>query len=156
MTTLFKSATEVASEIETRIQRISIENGYLTDIGRVVYMGRTAIDDTAVPCSSVVEGDDQVTNSAGRSSLAKIAQEYALIGYADCDADRPNDTAHKIIKDLKRAIFTTDGKQNSDFGGRVDRIDYRGRNIGPRADGAGKVMALIEIAVLFTEQIGGV
>jgi len=156
MTQLFKSATEVAEEIETRLKRITVANGYLTDIGAAVHMGRIAIDDTMVPCSSVIEGDDQVTNSSGRSSLAKIGQEYALVGYAECHPDRPNDTAHKVIRDLKRAIFMTDGRQNSDFGGRVDRIDYRGRNIGPRADGAGKVMALIEITVFYTEQLGGI
>jgi len=90
-----------------------------------------------------------------------VTQHYALVGYMPCDPDYPNDAAHQVISDFKRAIFrlpadVVDYEQVSgtrSFGGRVKSVHYLGRTIGPRADGRAIVFAMIEIAVVYVEQL---
>lgn len=143
-----KQASEVATEVEARMQQITTANAYLTEIGSKVFRGRRRIDDSHVPCIVIAEGDDQPRQNA-RLTTCQIEQHYILIAYDKCDADHPNDKAHQIIKDLKKAIFN-DG---TNFGNKVIQVSYTGRDIGPRSDGVGIVCASIEITVKFTEDL---
>lgn len=148
----FNTAEAVSQEIQTRLQAVLIANGFQTNMGQRVYLGKLAIEDQHVPCVSVVEGIDNVNPSDSRKNpTALVKQQYALVGYAVCDPDHPNETAHKIIRDIKRAIFKG---SNSDFGGKVSTVRYIGRNIGPRADGAAVVQAVVEIEVAYVEDLG--
>jgi hypothetical protein len=151
--TVYTTATEIAAEIEARVGQIRTANGFATDIGATVFRGRIAVNDEDVPCVSIIEGTDSVLSTPGRAALWKIEQHYALVGYVPCDPANPNDAAHALITDLKRAIFKTNGKADATFGGKVLEIHYKGRNIGPRADGAPIVMGIVEIAVVFAESL---
>jgi hypothetical protein len=148
MSTLNK-ASDVAAEITARMGQVSIANGFNTDVGLRVLRGRRRIDDGQVPCIVIAEGLDQVTASPGRIPSAEIQQTYILIAYHECHPDHPNDKAHELLKDLKRAVF----KDGVTLGGKVHRIDYRGRDIGPRGDGVGIVCASIEVEVKFVEDL---
>lgn len=150
---VYTNATQIAAEIEARIAQIRVANGYETDIGATVYRGKIAVNDDDVPCCSIIEGLDTVEGTPGRSSQWKISQAYALVGYAQCDPAHPNDTAHAVIRDLKRAIFKTDGKADATFGRKVLQVEYSGRNIGPRADGMSIVMGIVEISVQYVESL---
>lgn len=145
----FTKASEVAGEVAARMAGITIDNGYLTDCGLKVMRGRRMISDDVVPCVVIAEGLDQVTAGPGRLTTAEIQQTYILIAYHECHPDHPNDKAHDMIKDLKRAMFG-DGMTMLN---KVRRIDYRGRDIGPRGDGVGIVCASIEIEVSFVEDL---
>jgi hypothetical protein len=90
-------------------------------------------------------------HAPGRAALWKIEQRYALVGYAPCDPAAPNATARAIIRDLKRAMFKTNGKAEATFGGKVLHVEYKGRNIAPRVDGVAIVMAVVEIVVSYAE-----
>lgn len=147
MTTL-RSASDVAQLIEGRMQTINTTNGYLTEIGARVFRGRRRIDDSHLPCVVIAEGDDKVVQN-GRLTTCDVDQQYILIAYDNCDPDHPNDRAHAIIKDLKKAIF----KDGTTFSNSVLRVSYSGRDIGPRADGVGIVCASIEIGVRFSEDL---
>lgn len=145
----YQTAGEIASELYTRVASIRLTNGYETDIGRLVYRGVRKVEDDAVPCATVIEGQDVVTSRPGRLPAANIDQGYLLGGYAPCDPANPNDTAHKIIRDLKKAIF----KGNATLDGKVPKVEYRGRDIGPRTDGVAIVFALIEITISYVEDL---
>jgi hypothetical protein len=153
MTTPATNATQIAAELKRRIDliRTDADVPYLTNIGAKVFRGKVRIDDDLVPCTSIIEGEDHVQSTPGRSALWKIGQRYALVGYAQCDPDNPNDTAHQIIRDFKRAVFWTNGKPTTDLGGLALEVHYKGRQIGPRADGAAIVMAIVEIEVVYIE-----
>ena len=101
--TILNTAEQIALELSARVGEISIANGYNTDIGIKNYRGRLKIDQDDIPCCVVVEGADTIGKSTGLQNI-QVFQEYVLGGYAFCDPDNPNDTAHKIIKDLKRAV----------------------------------------------------
>lgn len=148
------TAEQIADEFSARLATITVANGFQTEIGTRVLDGAVKVDDEMVPCVSVVEGADMVQNGPSqRVVTAHILQQYAAVAYLACDPAAPNKAARKAIADMKRAIFRTDGKPDSTWGGRVRAVRYRGRNIGPRADGAPIVMAIVEIEVEFAEQL---
>ncbi len=148
--TIFTSASDIALEISQRLSQITIANGSLTDIGTRVFRGRHAIDEKHVPCVVVFEADDDVLDAMGKhSGKVKLSQVYALVSYLDCDPDVPNDAAHMALKDMKKAIFRGDRT----FGGKVIEVEYKGRAIGPRADGVKSVSARLDIQVVYAEDL---
>lgn len=152
-------ARDVALHINDLMAGITKANGYETDIGVRVFRGKRKIDDTHVPCAVMLEGEDKPGSEQGRGSQ-QVTQSYVLGGYAECDPDHPNDTAHQIISDIKKAIFSVADDNRVDrlsgtvsFGGRVKSVTYRGRDIGPRTDGVAIVFAVVHIDVVFVEQL---
>ena len=160
MTAPFTRARDIALHLDGLLAGITKAHGYETDIGVRVYRGRRKIDDDAVPCAVIIEGEDHPGGTQGPSAQ-QVVQSYALGGYAQCDPDHPNDTAHQIISDLKKAVFglpadATRAEQATgtrSFGGRVKKVEYKGRDIGPRADGVAIVFAVVHIDVTFVEHL---
>lgn len=148
MSTLFNKASEIAQELDTRLKTITKANGFETDIGLKVFRGRRNIDDDAVPCAMLIEGNDQPRSRAGKLATYEIEQNYVLGGYVPCDPDNPNDAAHALLRDLKKVVFSDDN-----LGRKVKSVDYKGRDIGPRTDGVAIVMAIIEISVVYVETL---
>ena len=148
--TLMQRAEDIGLEIKTRLERCTTVDGAETDAGRVVYLGKQAISDDLIPCTVVIEGDDVVkgTNASGQ---ALIEQRYAVLAYVPCDPDHPNAAAHAAIRDTKRALLRTEGRPDARWGGRVRKVEYLGRDIGGRADGAPFVLAITEFAVEYVE-----
>ena len=145
----FKSGREAAEYLFERLQTITKANGYKTDIGLRVLRGKRKIDDSYVPCAVLIEGEDRPVGDAGLLRAVNIAQDYALGGYVACDPDHPNDAAHDVIEDIKRAVFQVSGPAVRD---RVN-VQYRGRDIGPRTDGGNIVFALVHITMNYTENL---
>lgn len=159
MTQPYTKARDVAKHINDLLASITVVNGYETDIGLQVYRGKRKIDEDAVPCAVLIEGEDAPTSTQGPASQ-KITQSYVLGGYAKCDPDNPNDVAHQIISDIKKAVFTfvpanraEEIRGSTTFGGCVKEVRYKGRDIGPRADGVPIVFAVVHIDVDFVEQL---
>lgn len=148
MTTYFTAAA-VAAEIKSRLSAILIANGSETDIGRDVMMGRRKMPDERPPCVSVIEGIDDIQDTPGRMPTALIAQQYIIDAYGPCDPDNPNDAAHAMIRDIKRAMF----KGNATFDDKVKLVRYMGRDIGPRPDGVALVNAQVMIVVQYVENL---
>lgn len=146
---LLNKASDIALELTDRLETITVAGGFNTDIGVKVMRGRRRIDDHQVPCVVIVEGADSITPAPGRVSTSEIKQRYILVGYSPCDAINPNDAGHLVIKDIKTAIFS-DGVT---LGGKVRRVEYKGRDIGPRGDGVNIVCATVEIEVSFAENL---
>lgn len=150
--TLFVKSQDVADEIARRLEAIRSANGCETDIGRDVQRGRRRVPaDDEPPCIQLVEGGDEVVDTAGRTQTAqiKVAQSYVIDAFDQCDPDNPNVQAHKMIRDMKRAIFNG----GRTLGGTVAEVEYLGKDIGPRPDGAGFVQARIAIRVSFAEDL---
>lgn len=155
----FTRARDIALHLTGLLSGISVANGYETDIGLRVYRGKRKIDDSHVPCAALIEGEDKPGGTQGAASQ-QITQSYVLGGYAECDPDHPNDRAHQIIADIKKAIFTVVDPTRAEtisgsttLGGRVKSVTYMGRDIGPRADGVAIVFAVVHIDIVFVEQL---
>lgn len=151
---LIQSAEAIGQAIAARIAGVTIALGAETNLGVAVYRGRRSIDDDMVPCAALIEGSDRVEEPDGRTDTgARITQAYVLLAYVPCAVDNPNDAAHAALRDMKRALFKTDGKPDRSLGGTVKRVRYRGRDIGPRGDGAAFVVAALEIEIDYVEDL---
>lgn len=140
-------ASQIAAALNARIEAITIANGYSTNIGAQVYRGRLSLDPSELPCAVMVEGEDQVED---RTKIkVKLAQRYVFEGHSECNPLQPNDTAHLILADIKRALFTGD----LTLGGLIVEMRYIGRSIGARPDGTAIVAASVEIEAVFAEDL---
>lgn len=151
MTTLMR-AEAISLELKTRLETRTIAAGAETNLGAVVYLGAMKVDPEMVPCCVIVEGDDTPSREGVRTKV-KLAQRYALLAFVPCDPLHPNVAAHAAIRDLKRAVFTSNGAEDWTLGRAVLSVDYIGREIAPRADGLNFVLAGIEIEVNYAENL---
>ncbi len=150
MTTPYFTAGEISGELKSRLQTIRATNGAETDIGRDVMMGRRKIPaDDQPPCLIVLEGEDDVKDRPGTLPMVLVSQNYIIDGFDACDPDNPNEKAHAIIRDIKKAIF----KDGTTWSGKVKSVKYLGRDIGPRPDGVALVQARVMISVEYIEQL---
>lgn len=140
-------ASEVAELLTQKLTEITKANGYLTDIGVAVRRGKRNVEDEEAPCSVLVEGEDRVVDSG--PTQVTVDCDYAAVAYMPCDPDNPNDAAHKAIKDIKRVLFGGGPRLDN----RVKAITYKGRDIGPRADGKPLVMAVVHFTIRFAETL---
>jgi hypothetical protein len=146
-------ASEIAGELVARIATITKANGYATDIGTHTFRGKRRLDEEAhLPCVILVEGNDSPKTDDNLTSVG-IEQAYLFESHDFCDPDNPNDKAHLMIADLKRAIFSGEPKHGLRLNGKVRALNYRGRVMGAREDGAGMVFAGIHITVFYTEDL---
>lgn len=145
---VFNRAGDVAAEVKSRMQSISVANGFETDIGSQVFAGRRRIPaDDELPAAVITEGDDFPDDN--QNTRIKNLQTYLLDGFDVCDANNPNDKAHAMIRDMKKAMFG-DGIT---FNTQVRKVTYLGRDIGPRPDGLAFVQARIMIQVEYAEDL---
>ena len=117
----------------------------------MVYRGRRVIDDEMIPCAVILEGEDRVEQQA--SLNANIRQQYLIYAYVPADPADPNVAAHAALRDLKRAIFRTNGRPDPTWAGTVRKVHYQGKDIGPRTDGAAFVLLVLDIAVEYIEAL---
>lgn len=147
-----RTGEAVAAEAVRRLKLCTISQGAETDLGVKVYQGRKKVSDDMIPCVVLIEGPDQVERTRVGTQCS-IGQSFVAFAYLRCDPMDPNVTAHQAIRDIKRAMFTDAGRPDWQWGRRVPDVEYRGREIGPRADGAAFVVAAVEFAVHFVEDV---
>lgn len=147
--TIYTTAAAIAADLTTRLQSITVANGSETDVGLRVLRGRRNVDEQMVPCAVLIEGTDVIQDRPGRLPAVAVKQRYVVGVYVKCDIDHPNDAAHAAIRDVKRAMF----KVNGTLEGRVLKITYAGRDIGPRTDGFPIVFATINLDVEYVEDL---
>lgn len=151
MTSLFFNAEGISAEAKRRLEMCTVAQGAETDLGAAVYQGRRTISDDMIPCSVILEGPDRVLELNGLQ--CDLEQQYLLYAYVPCDPKHPNVAAHAALRDIKRAMFKTDGKPDWNWGRRVKRVKYEGKDIGPRTDGAAFVLVVVDLAVEYVETL---
>lgn len=151
MTEVFKKSSDIAAYLTTQLAQIRKSNGFHTDIGANVMRGRKKIDDSRVPCCVIIEADDEPGDADLRMEV-RITQRYVIGGYDHCDPDNPNDTAHLIVKDIKKVLWARD-THGPNLGKRVKSMKYEGRDFGPRIDGEPIVFAVVHATATFAETL---
>ncbi len=149
--TVFTKGSEIAEYLTQVLAGITKANGYNTDIGMRVFRGRRKIDESHLPCAVIIEGEDEPGDVDNRMEV-RITQRYVLGGYDVCDPDQPNDTAHLIIKDIKKAMWNRN-THGTNLGRRVRSFKYDGKDIGPRVDGEPVVFAVVHAKAVFAETL---
>lgn len=146
--TLEGAVAEIIARLGTRTVALGAE----TDLGTAVHLGYRHIDEDQIPCSMVIEVEDEI-EMLSQGVHANVKQHYEIYAYVPCDPADPHAAAHKAIRDMKRAIFLTDGRMDRTLGRKVARATYLGRAIAPRADGASFVVAAIQVSLQFVEDL---
>ncbi len=143
---------QVAAALAARLATITTANGFITDIGTKVFRGKKALEESDAPCVVLVEGNDHPKEQT-RKGL-HLTQTYFFEAHDVCDPDHPNDKAHDMLEDLMRVVFSDDATAFSALGGLVKSMQYKGRTIGTREDGAAVVFAGIQIDVEYAQALG--
>lgn len=158
------TAHDIAVKLTERITTIRKANGFNTDIGLNVFRGKRQFDEAELPGVTLIEGTDRVEQNGTRNQV-KLQQQYVFEGHdtlPESDPDspdtnnllkNPNDHAHLILADLKKAIFQPADRAGEVLGGLVKSITYKGRLIGQREPGIPAVFASVEIAVEYVENL---
>lgn len=154
---VFKKSSDIAEYLTEVLGSIQTANGYLTDLGTTVYRGKLKHDEDRVPYAVLIEGEDRPGETGAQKDIT-ITQDFVLGAYVFCDVDNPNDAAHEAIKDIKKAVFSSELARRTVAGarganGRIQNLTYRGKDIGPRADGKNIVFAVVHISVTFAEDL---
>ena len=148
-----KSAEAVSLVLRDRLAAISIANGAETEIGTRVLLGRRSTpDESQIPCVVLLEADD-IPSKANVRTEYSVIQAFVVLAYLKCDVNDPNTAAHAAIRDIKRALFRTDGKPDGTLDGRVHELLYLGKQISPREGGQRSVVAIVEVAAAYAEDV---
>lgn len=142
-------AADIAALVAARVATIKVVNGFNTDIGLRVFRGRMSLNVKDLPCVILVEEADTVEEVKG--TKVRLTQRYVIEGHDNCDPEHPNDRAHLILKDIKRAIFGGDLSFNGAL--RPNDLAYAGRSIAAREDGTSICAASIEIDLTYVEDL---
>lgn len=145
-------ASDIAAFLKQRMELITKANGYYTDIGTRVLMGRRKIDASHVPCVVIIEGDDETVRDADTRLEITMDLDFIFAAYLFCDPDHPNDAAHLAIKDIKRALWDQ-GSMSGNLGRRVVSFKYKGKNIAPAANGEDSVAVQVYSQVRYSEKL---
>jgi hypothetical protein len=142
-------ASDIAATVASRLATIKVVNGYNTDIGLRVFRGRMSLNVKDLPCIVLAEDADTVQEIRG--TKVRLTQRYTIEGHDNCDPLQPNDKAHEILQDIKRAIFGGD----LSFGGalRPNDLAYSGRSIAAREDGTAICAASVDIDISYVEDL---
>lgn len=152
MTALLHTAESLANEIRRRLLTCTVAQGAETDLGLVVHHGQATIDVEQAPCCKLIEGDDVATRAGMRTDY-EVEQRFAVIAYIPCARDTPMTAAHAGVRDIKRALFSTDGKPDARLGGTVKVIEYSGKQMGFRKEGELMVLVIVEFGVTYVENV---
>lgn len=139
-------AAQIAAALAARLAQVTTTGGYETDVGLTVYRGRRNTEPG--PHITLYEGEDTAKEQSLKA-VVHLTQVYVAEAVDTCDPDNPNDRAHQILSDLKRAVFGSD----QTLGGLVKTIEYRGRLIGTREEGQDYCFASIRFAVEYVEDL---
>jgi hypothetical protein len=140
-------AKNVSLALDARLKTIKKVNGFLTDAGTRVFRGKRRLAEDEIPASVIVEAEDTILDRM--RVKVKLNQQYLLEAHDVCDPDHPNDKAHELLADLKKAVFGDD----LTLGGLCRQILYEGRFIGTREDGVALVFARIVVTVEYAEDL---
>lgn len=146
---------DIIEALRDRLSLIRIANGYASDIGATVFRGRRSISLDHLPCCSIMEAEDEIEKqSPGTGAVHTAPVVFATLpvtieAHATCDPDHPNVTAHALVADIKRAIFSGD----LTFGNLATHTQYIGRNVGDRESGTDVAFAQVLIKIGCVEDL---
>lgn len=152
MTAMIRTAEALAAEVNRRVSLCTVAQGAETDLAVRVFDGRRHVTEDLIPCAAIIEDADTPKQAIAGTNV-ETTQRFIVFAWVPCSAANPNLAARAAIRDLKRALFLTAGRGDATWGRTVRRVQYLGKDIGPRADGASFVVAAVEFEVEFVEDL---
>ena len=153
--TAISKAHEITLAFATQLGRITVSNGFQTDIGLRVFRGRRKVDITELPCVVLIEGDNEVIKRRGPGAPEVIIrQEYAIEAHLQVsDPDHPNDAGHAAKADIKRGLFEPVWWRAAGLISARNGLSFEGDVILPREDGAAIVSTVVGVSFEYHEDV---
>lgn len=136
--------------IETRLQAITVVNGYNTNAGNQVHLGLRGFDAEAetFPQLSIASGQEQVEELTARRYRCR--REIRISGYVE-DVSAPTVALEYLIEDVQRAMEQSD----ETLGGLVHFLGYEGLDVNePREDGGAVSSMVISYVIEYDRSYG--
>ena len=139
---------QIVDWIVSRLKSVTIENGYQTNAGLSVGLGRATRDDGE---HYVIAAEDSEPE-AQQGSKVKLAMEITIEGYAEADDASPGTAIRKVLTDAERAIFT-------DIDPRIPipaigaSIAWGGSSLDYRRDGSDIEICTLTVQASFTKDL---
>jgi hypothetical protein len=139
---------QIVDWIITRLQGVTVANGYQTDAGLDVGLGRATRDDGY---HYVIAADDAQPESQ-QGVKVKAVMEITIEGYATADPANPSVEGRKVLADAERAIFA--GLDNrlpiSEIGA---SLEWGGNSLDYRKDGSDIEICTVTVRASFTKNL---
>jgi hypothetical protein len=136
------TAYDLFASLKPKLQAIRTANGYLTDAGRVVYMGPVPqVDFEQCPLIRAYEISAIFESVPGYAPQGKAAVSFLVEGYAKYTDDAEiMATGHNLVADIQKALF---GDAERDLSGATIRVNPEGYQILPPEPGSSIVVAQV-------------
>jgi hypothetical protein len=139
-----------------RVSQITIAGGFLTDAGKVVFLGEDPTlgpDDPEEAIALVVEEDEpdiQTPFGPGDGASVQVNLTIGVQALAKADLDAPLIAIENVIADIKKAVELDDRT----LGGLIGGIARRLTRPLDREDGSTVVGASVDYEIVYSEDWG--
>lgn len=152
-------AKRIVLSVHARCKLITIGNGFLTDMGNVLLLGRPTLSLKELPAMLVFTAVEETEQARGKVTFQENALAVFIEGkvaWDGADVDQPELLAQDIVADIKRAVFKdADQTFRGEAGDNIcKKILYGGRVIGYPKDGTKAVSARVRVNVEYREKYG--
>jgi len=140
-------------ELETRLTDVRTANGYHTNAGARVFLGRTFLQQGDVPALTIRPGEDEGDVEVN-ASLYQETVAYEIHGICEADPDRPFEAGHQLAADIRRAIYRARTVDFEDLDGTAARIEPGGTVVNEADAGSSYCEVTVALRLTYTERFG--
>jgi hypothetical protein len=140
----------ILDALKARAQKITIANGYATDAGLRVLIGRQVVSkDDTFPLIAMAVAPEPVLRGAGDRARLNLDVEFHAL--ATADVDDPLRPVEDLLGDLKRALFR---KEDRTLNGAAIDVAYVGEGTLEREEGGAIVGVRVRLTADYVEMYG--
>lgn len=140
---------QIIAALEARLAQITTANGFQTNAGQHVFLGKDPEDLfgdelTRVPCCALNEGEAVVEQKIG--THYRVSLPIVVCGITNAQPDAPSTAGNALLADLTTALWpeaAERGVDNDDIGGLAISWQYTGDEIFPRGPGRTFTVAMV-------------
>lgn len=140
-------------KLEERLGEISTANGYHTDAGVRVYLGRMWLKDSAVPALTIRPGEDEGEVRVD-GDLYQETVSYEIHGVREADPTKPFEAGHQLAADIRRAIYRANVIEFETLEGAALRVEPGGTIVNESESGSHYCEVTVALLITHTEKLG--
>jgi hypothetical protein len=141
-------------ELKTRLGDIQTANGYHTDAGSRVFLGRVLADGSDVPAVSVMPAEDAEGEVTVDAELYRERVPYEIHGVANADPSHPLKAGHQLGADIRRAIYRARSADFELLGGTAVQVEPGPTVVTQRDPGSSYSDVVVSLTITHAERFG--
>jgi len=141
-------------ELQARLGDIQTANGYYTDAGTRVYLGRVLADGSGVPAVSVMPAEDAEGEVIVDAELYRERVPYEIYGVANADPNNPLEAGYQLGADIRRAIYQARSTDFEVLGGTAVQVEPGPTVVTQRDPGSSYSDVVVSLTITHAERFG--